>query len=46
MEEFVLGEFEGFTLNCEENLIGGIGIYSFFGFYPVVHVGLGRRGDQ
>jgi hypothetical protein len=32
MEIIVLEEFSGFALNCEENLVGGIGFYSFFGF--------------
>jgi hypothetical protein len=33
MEEFVLGEFWGFTLNYEENLGGGILIWWFLRFW-------------
>jgi hypothetical protein len=33
MEEFVLGEFRGFTLNCEENSFGGIEIWELFGVW-------------
>jgi hypothetical protein len=40
----VLGEFNGFTLICEENLIWGIGIWSVLGFWSVVHVGSLRGG--
>jgi hypothetical protein len=46
LDFYVLGEFGGFTLFCEENLFGGIWIYSFLGFYPWVHVGVLRRGDN
>jgi hypothetical protein len=45
MEIIVLEEFSGFALNCEENLVGGIGFYSFFGFWALVHVAVLRRGD-
>jgi hypothetical protein len=43
---FVLGEFRGSTLIYEEKLSGGIRIYSFFGFWAEVHVGVLRRGDH
>jgi hypothetical protein len=46
MDFCVLGEFGGFTLNCEENLGGGISIWDFFGFWSWVHVGALRRGDR
>jgi hypothetical protein len=46
LEFFVLGEFSGFTLNCEEKLIGGIGIYSFLEFYSGIHVDVLRRGTN
>jgi hypothetical protein len=41
---FVLGEFRGSTLIYEEKLSGGIRIYSFFGFWAEVHVGMGGGG--
>jgi hypothetical protein len=46
MEVFVLGEFGAFTLIYEENSIGGILNWDFFGFCSWVHVGVLRRGDQ
>jgi hypothetical protein len=42
----VLGEFSGFTLNYEENCLGGIGIYSFLEFWVRFHVKVLRRGDS
>jgi hypothetical protein len=41
----VWGNFGGFTLFYEENLVGGIKIYSFLRFWAGVHVGALRRGD-
>jgi hypothetical protein len=46
MENYVLGEFSGFTLNCEENFGGGILIWAFLGFCSWVHVGSLRRGGN
>jgi hypothetical protein len=46
MELFVLGEFWDFVLNCEENLIWGIGVYSFFRVVGGGWRGVVRRGDQ
>jgi hypothetical protein len=40
----VLGEFGSFALNCEENLNGGIGFYSFLEFCSWSHVGPLRWG--
>jgi hypothetical protein len=41
----VWGNFRAFTLNCEENLVGGIWIWDFLEFWSVFHVRLLRRGD-
>jgi hypothetical protein len=41
---FLLGEFRGFTLNCEENSFGGIEIWELFGVWAWVHVDVLRRG--
>jgi hypothetical protein len=46
MEFYVLGEFDGFTLNCEENLNGGNSIWTFLGVWARIHVGLLRRGGR
>jgi hypothetical protein len=46
MEGNVLGEFDGFTLNCEENLFGGIEIWDFWGFWSGLHVGPLRWGTN
>jgi hypothetical protein len=43
---FVLGEFRGFALNCEEKMFGGIGIGELFGVWAWVCVGVLRRGDH
>jgi hypothetical protein len=40
----VLGELWVFTLNYEENNVGGIEIWVFLGFWALVHVEVGRRG--
>jgi hypothetical protein len=45
VQEFVLGEFYGFTLFCEEKLFGGIGIWVFLEFWSVLSRGGLRRGD-
>jgi hypothetical protein len=45
MEKVVLGEFSGFTLNCEENTFGGIKIWCFLGVWADSHVEVVRRGD-
>jgi hypothetical protein len=44
MDFSVLGEFWVVTLIYEENLNGGIRIYSFFGFWAWVHVRMGGGG--
>jgi hypothetical protein len=44
MEGNVLEEFNGFTLNYEENLFGGIGNWCFLRICSVVHVEVVRRG--
>jgi hypothetical protein len=44
MEKLVLGEFYGFTLIYEENLVGGIGIWCFLEFYSGFRVRVLRRG--
>jgi hypothetical protein len=44
MENVVLEEFSVFTLNCEENIFGGIKISGFFRFCSGSHVVVGRRG--
>jgi hypothetical protein len=41
-----LGEFNGFTLICEENLNGGIGFRWFLCFWAGVRVVVVRRGDH
>jgi hypothetical protein len=46
MDFYVSGEFGVVTLIYEENLNGGIRIYSFFGFWAWVHVSTLRRGDH
>jgi hypothetical protein len=46
MENYVLGEFDVFTLIYEEIYFGGIKISGFFGFCSWVHVGWLRRGGQ
>jgi uncharacterized membrane protein len=40
----VLGEFSDFTLNYEENYVGGIEIGCFLKIWVVFHVDLVRRG--
>jgi hypothetical protein len=42
----VLGEFMGFTLICEEKLIGGILNWTFFVFWSGFHGSSLRRGDN
>jgi hypothetical protein len=44
MDKCVLGEFNGFVLNCEGNLFGGIQIWEFLRFYSGIHVESLRRG--
>jgi hypothetical protein len=44
MEIYVSEEFRGFTLNCEEKLIGGNWIWVFLVFWAEVHVEVLRRG--
>jgi hypothetical protein len=46
MEKLFLGEFSVFTLNCEENVFGGIGIWWFLGFCSWFHVGVVRGGGD
>jgi hypothetical protein len=46
MDKCVLGEFNGFVLNCEGNLFGGIQIWEFLRFYSGIHVELLRRGGD
>jgi hypothetical protein len=41
----VLEEFNGSTLFYEENIVRGILVYSFFGFWSWDHVRVLRRGD-
>jgi hypothetical protein len=46
MGKTVLEEIRDFTLNCEENLNGGISIGTFLRIWSVVHVEGWRRGDH
>jgi hypothetical protein len=45
MEFYVFGGIWGFTLICEENWFGGIGIWLVLGFWVGVPRGVVRRGD-
>jgi hypothetical protein len=42
---FCLGGIWGCHADLRREWFGGISIYSFFGFWAVVHVELLRRGD-
>jgi hypothetical protein len=46
VKKIVWGNFEGFTLNYEGNLVGGIWFGGFFEVCSGVHVDLLRRGDS